>query len=78
MLPTDNYYVAMKILKVKAVIALLEENGWRHVRTRGDHRIFRKEGEPRPIPIPGGLNDDLAPGTLMSILRQAGIDVKQI
>lgn len=59
--------------KVKAVTALLEANGWIHVRTRGDHWIYRKEGEPRPIPIPGNPNDDLAIGTLKSILRQAGL-----
>lgn len=45
----------MKVLKVKAVIALLEAKGWKHIRTNGDHRIFRKDGEPRPIPIPGIL-----------------------
>lgn len=61
------------VKKVKAVIALLEANGWVYVRTRGDHRIFRKEGEPRPIPIPGNLNDEVATGTLKSILRQAGL-----
>lgn len=60
------------VKKVKAVKAFLEKKGWKHVRTRGDHWIFRKEGEPRPIPIPGKPNDDLAPGTLRSILRQAG------
>lgn len=57
--------------KVKAVIALLEKNGWVYARTKGDHIIYRKEGEPRPIPIPGKFNDDLATGTLCSILRQA-------
>ena len=71
----------MKVLKVKVVIALLETKGWKHVRTIGDHRIFRKDGEPRPIPIPGNLNDDLAIGTLKSIFRQAGLtesDLKEI
>lgn len=71
----------MKVLKVKVVIALLETKGWKHVRTNGDHRIFRKDGESRPIPIPGNLNDDLAIGTLKSIFRQAGLtesDLKEI
>ena len=45
---------------------------------RGDHRIFRKDGEPRPIPVPGGLNDDLAIGTLKSILKQAGISESEL
>ena len=61
------------VRKIKAVIALLEANGWAHIRTRGDHRIFRKDGEPRSIPIPGSPSDDLAIGTLKSILKQAGL-----
>lgn len=32
-----------------------------------------KEGAPRSIPIPGKDNDEVAIGTLMSILRQAGL-----
>ena len=52
------------------MIALLEKNGWVYARTKGDHIIYRKEGEPRPIPIPGKLNDDLATGTLSSILHK--------
>ena len=61
------------VKKIKEVKALLEANGWMHVRTRGDHFIYRKEGAPRPIVVPGKPNDDLAIGTLSSILRQAGL-----
>lgn len=68
----------MSTFKAKAVIALLEAEGWVHVRTKGDHRIYRKNGEPRPIPIPGHLNDDLAEGTLKSILRQAGLEKESL
>lgn len=63
----------MKVKKVKAVKALLEANGWIYSRTKGDHAIYRKEGAPRSIPIPGKDSDDVAIGTLMSILRQAGL-----
>jgi predicted RNA binding protein YcfA (HicA-like mRNA interferase family) len=68
----------MSTFKVKAVTALLEAEGWVHVRTRGDHRIYRKNGEPRPIPVPGHFNDDLAEGTLKSILRQAGLEKESL
>lgn len=61
------------ILKVKAVIALLEENGWKFIRMKGDHRVFHKKGARRPIVIPGKENDDLKDGTLGSILREAGL-----
>lgn len=64
----------MKVKKVKAVKALLEANGWEYSRTRGDHAIYRKVGAARSIPIPGKDNDDVAIGTLKSILRQAGLN----
>ncbi len=60
-------------MRVKAVIALLEENGWKFVRMRGDHRIYQKEGAKRPIVVPGNLNDELKDGTLNSILKGAGL-----
>lgn len=63
----------MNTKKVKAVKVLLEANGWKYSRTKGDHAIYRKEGAPRSIPIPGKDSDDVAIGTLKSILRQAGL-----
>lgn len=63
----------MNVKKVKAVKALLLANGWTYSRTKGDHWIYRKDGAPRSIPVPGKDNDDIAIGTLNSILRQAGL-----
>ncbi|MBQ4291954.1 MAG: type II toxin-antitoxin system HicA family toxin [Muribaculaceae bacterium] len=37
---------------------LLENNGWLHSRTKGDHRIFTRQGR-RPIVITGKMSDDL-------------------
>jgi predicted RNA binding protein YcfA (HicA-like mRNA interferase family) len=65
------------VMKVKEVIALLEEYGWHYVRTRGDHHIYAKDGEKRLIVVPGKPNDDLREGTLMSILRGAGLSEKK-
>lgn len=56
-------------MKVKAAIEMVKKEGWEHVRTKGDHRVFTKEGAKHAIVIPGHLNDDLTPGTLSSILR---------
>lgn len=63
----------MKTKKVKTVKTLLEANGWTLSRVRGGHAIYRKVGAPRSIPVPGKDSDDLAIGTLKSILRQAGL-----
>ena len=61
--------------KVKEVSDLLEENGWKLVRIKGDHRIYYKDGARRPIVVPGNMNDDLAIGTLKSILKEAGLQL---
>ena len=59
--------------KIKDVILLLQMNGWHWDRTRGDHRIFKKQGARRPIPIPGKDSDDMPTGEYHSILREAGL-----
>lgn len=60
------------VKKVREVIDLLEANGWKYDRMKGDHRIFKKQGY-RSIVVPGTLNHDLPEGTYNSILRQAGL-----
>lgn len=60
-------------MKVKQVIDLLEANGWHYHKTKGDHHKFYKQGARRPIIVAGKSSDDLAEGTLHSILREARI-----
>lgn len=60
--------------KVKEIILLLEINGWRHVRTRGDHRVFKKIGNSKNICVPGKDSGDLAEGTYKKILKDAGLN----
>jgi len=60
-------------MKVRAVIRMIEDDGWFIVRTRGSHRQFKHREKPGLVTIAGKLNDDLAPGTLNSVLRQAGL-----
>jgi predicted RNA binding protein YcfA (HicA-like mRNA interferase family) len=59
-------------LKVREVIRLLEQHDWRHVRTTGDHRIYRS-ADGRVTVVSGGLGDDVRRGTWRAILRQTGI-----
>jgi predicted RNA binding protein YcfA (HicA-like mRNA interferase family) len=59
-------------VKVRDVIRLLQAKGWNHVRTTGDHRIFRN-AEGRITVISGKGGDDVRPGTYRAILRQTGI-----
>jgi predicted RNA binding protein YcfA (HicA-like mRNA interferase family) len=60
-------------MKVKDVIQLLEADGWVLARTRGSHRQYKNLDKPGLVTVPGKLSDDLAPGTLNSILKQAGL-----
>ena len=60
-------------MKVRDVIHLLLSNGWFEARTRGSHRQFKHPARSGRVTVPGKPNDDLAPGTLNSILKQAGL-----
>ena len=60
-------------MKVRDVIKLIEEDGWYLVRTKGSHRQYKHPTKPGRVTIAGNLGDDIAPGTLNSILKQAGL-----
>jgi len=60
-------------MKIREVIKLIEEDGWFLVATRGSHRQFKHARKPGRVTIAGHPGDDLAPGTLNSVLKQAGL-----
>lgn len=60
-------------MKIRDVIKLIESDGWREVAARGSHRQYKHPSKPGRVTIAGHPNDDLAPGTLNSILKQAKI-----
>jgi len=60
-------------VKVRDVIRLLEADGWSLARTRGSHRQYKHPTKAGLVTVPGAGGDDLAPGTLNSILKQAGL-----
>ena len=60
-------------MKVKAVIRILQEEGWVLVTTRGSHRQFKHALRAGRVTVAGKLGEELAPGTLNSILKQAGL-----
>lgn len=55
---------------VREAIAMLERDGFEHVRTVGDHRRFAK-GRCK-VTVPGKLGEHLHPKTWKSICEQAG------
>ena len=60
-------------MKVGEILRMLHDDGWRIVATRGSHRQFKHDTKPGRVTVPGKPSDDLAPGTLNSILKQAGL-----
>ncbi|MBI4063383.1 MAG: type II toxin-antitoxin system HicA family toxin [Elusimicrobia bacterium] len=60
-------------MKIREVIKLIEADGWHHVETRGSHRQYKHSTKKGRVTIAGHPGDDLAPGTLNSVLKQAGL-----
>jgi predicted RNA binding protein YcfA (HicA-like mRNA interferase family) len=60
-------------MKVRDIIKLLEQDGWRLARTRGSHRQYVHPTKRGKVTVPGKLSSDVKAGTLHSILRQAGL-----
>ena len=64
-------------MKVRDIIKWLEAEGWHLVRTSGSHRQFKHPEIPGRVTVAGNANDELAPGTLNSILRQAKLKERE-
>lgn len=58
-------------MKVREIIKKIENDGWYHVDTRGSHRQYKHPEKPGRVTVAGKPSNDLAPGTLNSILKQA-------
>jgi predicted RNA binding protein YcfA (HicA-like mRNA interferase family) len=60
-------------MKVREILAMLERDGWYLARTRGSHRQLKHPTKKGLVTVAGKPNDDVAPGTLNSIVKQAGL-----
>ena len=58
-------------MKIRQVIKLIEADGWYLVTTKGSHRQYKHPVKAGRVTIAGHLSDDLAPGTLNSVFKQA-------
>ena len=61
-------------MKYREVMKLLRDDGWREIpeRTRGSHIQLRHPTKPGKFTVPSHTGD-IPPGTLNSILKQAGL-----
>jgi predicted RNA binding protein YcfA (HicA-like mRNA interferase family) len=60
-------------MKVSEILRMIKGDGWFQVAQRGSHRQFKHSSKPGRVTIAGKPSDELAKGTQMSILKQAGI-----
>ncbi|PSJ74364.1 type II toxin-antitoxin system HicA family toxin [Sphingobacteriales bacterium UPWRP_1] len=64
----------MKSLSGKEVCAILIQFGFAQVRQRGSHVIMQKQLNNTTITIPVPMHKTLKTGTLLSIIRQSGLN----
>ncbi|MDZ4718113.1 MAG: type II toxin-antitoxin system HicA family toxin [Roseiflexaceae bacterium] len=60
-------------MKIKEVLKLFEDDGWVLVRTTGSHRQFKHPLKTGTVTVAGKPSLDVPPGTLNSMLKQAGL-----
>ena len=58
-------------MKIRDVIRLIEADGWYLAATKGSHRQYKHLTKPGRVTIAGRPGDELAPGTLNNVLKQA-------
>jgi predicted RNA binding protein YcfA (HicA-like mRNA interferase family) len=60
-------------VKPGELLRILQDDGWPPVAARGSHRPFKHPTKPGRVTVPGRPSDDLAPGTLNSVMKQSGL-----
>ena len=60
-------------MKVRELIKILEKDGWFLNRTKGSHRQYHHPEKRGTVTVAGKPGTDIPPGTLASILTQAGL-----
>jgi predicted RNA binding protein YcfA (HicA-like mRNA interferase family) len=65
-------------MKVKDIISIIVKDGWFEVRQTGSHKQYKHSVKKGLVTIAcHKMSDDVAPGTLDSILKQAQIKIKR-
>ena len=60
----------------REIIRLLQQHGWDHVATKGDHWQFKHKERPGRVTVPHPKRD-LPIGTVRSIEKQAGLKLRR-
>ncbi len=62
----------------KQLVRALERRGWYVKRVRGSHHVLRHPEIPDALPVPVHGNRAVKRGTLLSILRTAGLSREEL
>jgi len=65
----------LKVISGKKLVNIFEFFGWEEIRRKSSHIIMVKPGEIVTLSIPD--HDEVAIGTLRSLIRSAGITVEE-
>jgi predicted RNA binding protein YcfA (HicA-like mRNA interferase family) len=60
-------------MKVSEILNAIKDAGWFQVAQRGSQQQFKNPNKPGRVTIAGMPSDELAKGTQMSIVKQAGL-----
>ena len=60
-------------MKVGEVLKVLSKDGWYRVKAKRGHRQFKHSVKPGRVTVSGKPSDEMPPGTLGSVLKQAGL-----
>jgi len=65
-------------MKVSEIIKIIEDDGWFLIRQKGSHRQYKHRTKKGLVTIASHkISDDIAKGTLNSVLKQAKIKTKK-
>ncbi len=60
-------------MKVREAIKMIEADGWYRVPAKSGHRQYKHQHKHGRVTIAGKGSSELAPGTLNSVFKQAGL-----
>jgi predicted RNA binding protein YcfA (HicA-like mRNA interferase family) len=60
-------------MKFREFTRLLRDNGWKLKSQQGSHQQWVHLSKPGKVTVAGHPNDDIPPGTLSAMLKQAGL-----
>ena len=64
-------------MKARDIIKIIEKDGWYLVRQKGSHKQYKHPSKRGLVTIAAHkMSDEIAPGTLNSIYKQAQIDTR--